>query len=60
MLAFFKANSKALAAIVGAVLSLLAAKNLIPAEWVTDETTMGVVGVLTALVVWLAPANSKP
>ncbi len=58
MLAFLKANSKAIAAVIGAVLGILASQGAIPEGWNTPETQAGVLTFITALTVWLAPANT--
>jgi hypothetical protein len=55
----FAEYSKLVAVLVGFVLSYLATKFAIPAEWVAGDFNMWVTSLITAILVWRFPAN-KP
>jgi sorbitol-specific phosphotransferase system component IIBC len=55
-----KANSKAVAGVVGVLLGLLVARGLIPPEWNTPDTQLAIVSAITGFIVWVSPANKPP
>jgi len=52
------AYSKFIGAVIGGLVSWGIAKDVIPAEWNTPDMMAAMTTVVTALVVWLSPANA--
>ena len=56
----FAEYSKLIAVVVGFVLTFLASRFAIPAEWATGDFSIWLTSIITAILVWRFPANKPP